>query len=120
MCARRSHEQLTNPPSSLGSRTKSNRLPRARLIGFEVKEFTGNIFLGWNGTIHGHEFESFEVLTDNDQGLLVERTVAYRPLLALLTFRDLMYPSSRMCYHRSIGAVQQAQRRRSRFVRECV
>ena len=60
------------------------------------------------------------MLTDNDQGLLVERTVAYRPLLALLTFRDLMYPSSRVCYHRSIGAVQQAQRRRSRFVRECV
>jgi hypothetical protein len=30
------------------------------------------------------------VLTDNDQGLLVERTVAYRLLLALQTFRDLM------------------------------
>ena len=54
-----------------------------------------NIFLGWNGTIHGHEFESFAVLTDNDQGLLVERTVAYRPLLTLQIFRGLMYPELR-------------------------
>jgi hypothetical protein len=51
-----------------------------------------NIFLGWNGTIPGHEFESFEVLADNDQGLLEKRIVAYRPLLALQIFRDLMYP----------------------------
>jgi hypothetical protein len=51
-----------------------------------------NIFLGWNGTIHGHEFETFEVLTDDDQGLLVERTVACRPLLALRIFRDPIHP----------------------------
>jgi hypothetical protein len=51
-----------------------------------------NIFLGWNGTIHEHEFETFEVLTDDDQGLLVERTVACRPLLALRIFRDPINP----------------------------
>jgi hypothetical protein len=51
-----------------------------------------NIFLGWNGTIPGHEFESFEVLTDNNQGLLVKRIVACRRLLALRIFRDLLCP----------------------------
>jgi len=40
------------------------------------------IFLRWKGKIHGDEFDSFEVLTDNELGLLLERTVAYRPFPA--------------------------------------
>ncbi len=51
-----------------------------------------NTFLRWRGKIEGHEIESLEVLTDNDQGLVVERTTAYRPLPAVQLFRDAMYP----------------------------
>lgn len=50
-----------------------------------------NTFLRWKGKIQGCEIESFEVLTDNNQGLLVQRTVAYRPFPALLLVRDEMY-----------------------------
>jgi hypothetical protein len=52
-------------------------------------------FLRWKGTIHGHEFESFEVLTDNDQGLLIERSVAYRPFPAARMVRQEMYADLR-------------------------
>ena len=45
-------------------------------------------FLRWKGTIEGHEFESLELLVDGPDGLLVERTVAYRPFPALKIFRD--------------------------------
>jgi hypothetical protein len=45
-------------------------------------------FLRWKGTIEGHEFESLELLTDGPDGLLKERTVAYRPFPALKIFRD--------------------------------
>jgi hypothetical protein len=48
-------------------------------------------FLRWKGTIHGHEFESFEVLTDNEQGLLFERIVAYRPFPAARIVREEMF-----------------------------
>ncbi len=46
-----------------------------------------NTFLRWKGKIEG-----LEVLTDNDQGLVIERTLAYRPLPAVQLFRDVMYP----------------------------
>src|SRR2546422_236582 len=36
-----------------------------------------NTFLRWKGTIQDHEIESFEILADDDQGLIVERTIAY-------------------------------------------
>jgi hypothetical protein len=48
-------------------------------------------FLRWKGTIHGHEFESLEVLTGDEQGLLIERTVAYRPFPAARILREEMY-----------------------------
>jgi hypothetical protein len=32
------------------------------------------------------------VLTDNEQGLVVDYTVAFRPLPAAQIFRDVMYP----------------------------
>src|SRR5215471_13651483 len=39
----------------------------------------------------GHKFESLEVIVDNEQGLLVEPTIALRPYPALKLFRDAMY-----------------------------
>ncbi len=33
----------------------------------------------WVGTMDGHKFESLEVIVDNEQGLIVERTIALRP-----------------------------------------
>ena len=44
--------------------------------------------LRWQGTVDGHKIESLELLTDDENGLLVERTVAYRPFPALKIFRD--------------------------------
>jgi len=51
-----------------------------------------NTFLRWKGTIEGREIESFGVLTDNDQGLIVEYAIAFRPLPAIQIFRDAIYP----------------------------
>ena len=45
-------------------------------------------FLQWQGTVEGHKIESLELLTDDENGLLLERTVAYRPFPALKIFRD--------------------------------
>ena len=56
------------------------------------------IRLAWSfgegqGTMDGHKFESLEVIVDNEQGLIVERTIALRPYPALKLFRDAMYAS---------------------------
>ena len=48
-------------------------------------------FLRWVGTMAGHKIESVEVIVDNEQGLIVERTIAMRPYPALKLFRDAMY-----------------------------
>ena len=48
-------------------------------------------FLRWVGTMDGHKFESLEIIVDNEQGLIVERTIALRPYPALKLFRDAMY-----------------------------
>jgi hypothetical protein len=37
--------------------------------------------------------EGREVIVDNEQGLIVERTIALRPYPALKLFRDAMYAS---------------------------
>ena len=57
----------------------------------EVKLDERTTFLRWVGTMDGHNFESFEVVVDNEQGLIVERTIALRPYPALKLFRDAMY-----------------------------
>ena len=51
-----------------------------------------NTFLRWMGTIEGREIESFAVVTDNDQGLIAEYTIAFRPLPAIQIFRNALYP----------------------------
>ena len=48
--------------------------------------------LRWRGAVQGHVLESIEILVDDPTGLLVERTIAYRPLPAVEIFRDLLYP----------------------------
>src|SRR5262245_1041763 len=48
-------------------------------------------FLRWAGTMDGHKFESLEIIVDNEDGLIVERTIALRPFPALKLFRDAMY-----------------------------
>ena len=51
-----------------------------------------NTFLRWHGEIEGHEIESLGVVTDNDQGLVVECAIAFRPLPAIQVFRHVLYP----------------------------
>ena len=58
---------------------------------FKLDERT--TFLRWTGTMDGHKIESFEVIVDNEQGLIVERTVSLRPYPAVKLFRDAMYAS---------------------------
>jgi hypothetical protein len=45
----------------------------------------------WQDEIEGHEIESLGVVTDNDQGLVVEYTIAFRPLAAIQVFRHVLY-----------------------------
>ena len=59
----------------------------------EVKLDERSTFLRWVGTMDGHKFESLEIIVDNEQGLIVERTIALRPYPALKLFRDAMYAS---------------------------
>ena len=48
--------------------------------------------LRWQGSIQGHLLESIEILVDDANGFLVERTIAYRPLPAVEIFRDVLRP----------------------------
>src|ERR1700748_3077358 len=54
---------------------------------FEGKVDDRTTMLRWQGTVEGHKIESLELLRDDDNGLLLERTVAYRPFPALKIFR---------------------------------
>lgn len=56
----------------------------------EIKLDERTTFLRWVGTMDGHRFESLEIIVDNDQGLIVERTIALLPYPALKLFRDAM------------------------------
>ena len=55
---------------------------------FEAKLDDKTTLLRWQGTVEGHKIESLELLTDDETGLLLERTVAYRPFPAVKIFRD--------------------------------
>ena len=46
--------------------------------------------LRWKGKIQDHELESFDIIEENDEGLIVDRTVAFRPMPAAELFRDAM------------------------------
>lgn len=59
----------------------------------EYKLDERSTFMRWMGTMDGRPFESFEVIVDNEEGLIVERTIALRPYPAVKIFRDAMYAS---------------------------
>ena len=69
---------------SNSSRSRDN--PGQYIFEGRIDERT--TLLRWQGTVEGHKIESLELLTDDENGLLVERTVAYRPFPALKIFRD--------------------------------
>ena len=69
---------------SNSSRSRDN--PGQYIFEGRIDEQT--TLLRWQGTVEGHKIESLELLTDDENGLLVERTVAYRPFPALKIFRD--------------------------------
>ena len=59
----------------------------------EVKLDEHTTFLRWVGTMDGRKLESLEIIKDNEQGLIEERTIALRPYPAVKLFRDAMYES---------------------------
>ncbi len=71
------------------AQSSSTRGSGAYTAEFKLDEHT--TFMRWEGTMDGHKIESFEVIVDNDQGLIVERTIALRPYPAVKLFRDAMY-----------------------------
>ena len=56
----------------------------------EWKLHDRSTLLRWKGKIQGHELESFDIIEENDEGLIVERTIAFRPMPAAKLFRDAM------------------------------
>jgi hypothetical protein len=45
----------------------------------------------WEGRIDGHKLVSFELLTDNEEGKIRYRSVAFKPFPVTGLFRDAMY-----------------------------
>jgi len=79
------------PVAAIFSQSSSTRGSGTYTAEFKLDDRT--TFLRWEGTIDGHKLESLEVIVDNEQGLIVERTIALRPYPALKLFRDAMYAS---------------------------
>ena len=77
--------------AAIFSQSSSTRGSGTYTAEFKLDERT--TFLRWVGTMDGHKIESFEVIVDNEQGLIVERTIALRPFPAVKLFRDAMYAS---------------------------
>ena len=59
----------------------------------EVRLDERTTFLRWVGTMDGHKIESLEIIVDDEQGLIKERTVSLRPYPAVKLFRDSMHES---------------------------
>jgi hypothetical protein len=75
--------------AAIFAQSSSTRGSGAYTAEFKLDERT--TFLRWVGTMDGHKLESFEVIMDNEQGLIVERTIALRPYPAVKLFREAMY-----------------------------
>ena len=71
--------------------TQSSQTRGSGTYTAEFKLDDRTTFLRWVGTMDGHKFESMEIIVDNEQGLIVERTIALRPYPALKLFRDAVY-----------------------------
>jgi hypothetical protein len=78
------HSPVLIKPISNSSHSRDN--PGKYIFEAKIDERT--TLLRWQGEVEGHKIESLELLTDNEEGLLLERTVAYRPFPALKLFRD--------------------------------
>jgi len=61
---------------------------RRRVATIPARTSSKTTLLRWQGTVEGHKLESLELLTDDENGLLLERTVAYRPFPALRILRN--------------------------------
>ena len=79
------------PIAAIFAQSGSTRGSGTYTTEFKLDERT--TFLRWVGTIEGHKLESLEVIVDNEQGLIQERTVSLRPYPAVKLFRDSMYAS---------------------------
>jgi hypothetical protein len=55
---------------------------------FEGRVDERTTVLRWQGAVEGRKLESLELLTDDENGLLLERFIAYRPFPAVKIFRD--------------------------------
>lgn len=47
--------------------------------------------LVWRGTVDGQPLDSFEMLLHDDEGLVIERSVAMRPFASVLAFREAFH-----------------------------
>ena len=83
--------QGREPLSAIFAQSSSTRGSGAYTAEYKIDERT--TFLRWEGTMDGHKIESLEIIVDNDQGLIQERTIALRPFPAVKLFRDAMYAS---------------------------
>lgn len=77
--------------AAIFAQSSSTRGSGAYTAEYKLDERT--TFLRWEGTMDGHKIESLEVIIDDEQGLIVERTIALRPYPAVKLFRDAMYAS---------------------------
>jgi hypothetical protein len=75
--------------AAIFAQSSSTRGSGAYTAEFKLDRHT--TFLRWEGTMDGHKIESLEVIVDNDEGLIAERTIALRPYPAVKLFRDAMY-----------------------------
>ena len=79
--------------AAIFAQSSSTRGSGAYTTEYKLDERT--TFLRWEGTMAGRKLESLEIIVDDEQGLIVERTIALRPFPAVKLFRDAMYASLR-------------------------
>lgn len=77
--------------AAIFAQSSSTRGSGAYTAEYKLDERT--TFLRWEGTMDGRKIESFEIIIDDEQGLIVERSIAMRPYPAVKLFRDAMYAS---------------------------
>lgn len=77
--------------AAIFAHSSSTRGSGAYTAEYKLDERT--TFLRWEGTMDGHKIESLEIIVDNEEGLIVERSIALRPFPAVKLFRDAMYAS---------------------------
>ena len=77
--------------AAIFAQSSSTRGSGAYTAEFKLDDRT--TFLRWEGTMDGHKIESLEVIVDDEEGRIVERTIALRPYPAVKLFRDAMHAS---------------------------